>query len=224
VRPRVKICCIQDPEEAALAVDAGADAIGIVGPGLSGPEVIEDFGRIAAIAASVPPPVGTVFLTREDDPRELAAQVVASRCSIVQLCDQVSPAAWAALRAAAPSVRILQAVHVQDDGALQLALQAASFVDAILLDSGAPAGASPVFGGTGRTHDWRISARVVQQVRKPVWLAGGLRPENVEAAWAAVQPWGLDVCSGVRSGGRLDPLKVRALCEAARGLWRPAAG
>lgn len=210
MRPRVKVCCIQDREEAWTAIRAGADAIGLVGRGLSGPEVIEDDDRIAHIAQSVPPGVDAFLLTKEAEPDALAAQVRRCATAVVQICDAVSPACYDAVRATSPSVKIVQVVHVGGPEALEEARAIAPLVDAVLLDSGVPTGPNPVFGGTGKTHDWDVSAAIVDALDTPVWLAGGLRVSNVADAFAKVQPYGLDLCSGVRTDGRLDPEKVRA--------------
>jgi phosphoribosylanthranilate isomerase len=217
MRARVKICCIQSVEEAALAVRAGADAIGLVGRGLSGPEVIDSDDTIRAIAQSVPAGVASFLLTREADPDRLVAQVLRCATTVVQLCDEVEPDAWRAVRSAAPWVRVLQVVHVSDERALDQARAAAPHVHGLLLDSGTPTGPHAVFGGTGKTHDWTISARIVAQSPVPVWLAGGLNPGNVEAAWRAVRPFGLDLCSGLRTAGALDADKAtRFLAAVAR--------
>jgi phosphoribosylanthranilate isomerase len=218
MRPRVKMCCIQSAEEVDIAVRAGADAIGLVGRGLSGPEVIEDDEVIRAIAATVPAGVASFLLTREQDPDRLAAQVVRCSTSVVQLCDAVDPAAWRAVRRQAPWVRILQVVHVSGEEAVEQALAAAPHVDGLLLDSGAPSGPSPVYGGTGQTHDWSVSARIVAQSSVPVWLAGGLRADNVAEAWRIVRPFGLDLCSGLRTAGALDPLKAERFMAAVARL------
>ena len=89
-------------------------------------------------------------------------------------------------------------------------------VDALLLDSGNPSLAVKELGGTGRTHDWKLSRRIRDSVSIPVFLAGGLTPSNVADAVAAVEPFGLDVCSGVRSDGNLDPVKLRAFVDAVK--------
>jgi phosphoribosylanthranilate isomerase len=217
MRPRVKICCVLDEAEGRLAVDAGADMVGLVGPGLSGPEV-RDEAAIQRIAATIPPPVGSVLLTRVSDPDALAAQVVRCGTSIVQLCDAMPAAAWAAVRRAAPGVRILQVVHVSGPSAIAEALHVAPHVDALVLDSGTPSGPAPVFGGTGRTHDWAISAEIVRRVAKPVFLAGGIRPDNVAAAWQAVRPFGFDLCSGARIDGAMNAARLAAFFRAIRDL------
>jgi phosphoribosylanthranilate isomerase len=87
-------------------------------------------------------------------------------------------------------------------------------VDALLLDSGNPMLAVKEFGGTGRTHDWDISRRIVEAVGCPVFLAGGLTATNVAEAYATVRPYGLDACSGLRTDGRLDEEKLTAYCQA----------
>jgi len=209
LRPRVKICCILDEAEAALAVEAGADCVGLVGPGLSGPEV-RDEATIARIALQLPPPVGGVLLTRVTDPTRLVDQIRRCATPWVQICDAATEATWLAVRTALPNVRILQVVHVHDEAAIAEASRVAPFVDAVLLDSGTPSGPNPVYGGTGRTHDWQISRTIVQTCGRPVFLAGGLRPENVVEAWETVRPFGLDLCSGVRTHGKLDPERLRA--------------
>jgi phosphoribosylanthranilate isomerase len=217
MRPRVKICCVLDEAEGRLAVDAGADMVGLVGPGLSGPEV-RDEATIRRIAATIPPPVGSVLLTRVSDPDALAAQVARCGTSIVQLCDAMPPAAWAAVRRAAPGVRILQVVHVRGRDAIDEALAVAPHVDALVLDSGTPDGPAPVFGGTGRTHDWALSAEIVARAPRPVFLAGGIRPDNVAAAWRAVRPFGFDLCSGAREDGSMSAARLTAFFQVIRDL------
>ncbi len=212
-RTRVKICCIQSADEARRAVAAGADLLGLVAAMPSGPGPIPD-ARIAEIAAGVPPGVTSVLLTAETDPAAISALVAACRPGAVQLVDHAAIAAHPLLRADHPSLQILQVVHVEDEGAVGIALAAAATADAILLDSGRPSARE--LGGTGRVHDWAISREVVRRAPKPVFLAGGLRPGNVADAIRAVRPFGVDLCSGVRTGGALDPEKLAAFMEAVR--------
>ena len=209
-RVRIKICCIQSTDEARLAVAAGADALGLVGTMPSGPGPIDD-SLIAAIAAAVPPPVATFLLTSETDPSAIIEHARRCRTNTLQLVDRIEPGGHAALRAALPAVRLVQVIHVGGPEALEEARALAPLVDALLLDSGRPHEAVKVLGGTGRTHDWSVSRRIVAAVSCPVFLAGGLRPGNVAAAIAAVHPFGVDVCTGVRrpdyalDPGRLEP-------------------
>jgi phosphoribosylanthranilate isomerase len=212
-RPRVKVCCIACPVEAALAVRHGAAAVGLVSAMPSGPGVIDE-ALIAAVAATVPPGVATFLLTCQTSAAGIVAQQRRTGCDTLQLCDAVPPVALRAVRAELPGVRLVQVVHVLDESAVDEARAVEPLVDAILLDSGDPRLAVKQLGGTGRRHDWRISRRVVEAVRIPVWLAGGLTPANVAEAVAVVGPHGLDVCSGARTDGRLDEAKLAALFAA----------
>jgi phosphoribosylanthranilate isomerase len=107
-------------------------------------------------------------------------------------------------------------IHVEDESALDEANAAAPHVDALLLDSGRPKAAVRELGGTGRAHDWSVSARIVAQCGRPVFLAGGLNAGNVREAVARVRPFGVDLCSGVRRDGRLDAEKLGAFVAALR--------
>lgn len=212
---RIKICCISSLAEARLAVEAGAAALGLVGAMPSGPGVIED-SLIAEIAASVPPPVATFLLTSETDPEAIIDHVRRCRTNTVQLVDAAAPSAYARIRRALPALRIVQVIHVDGTETVEAARAVAPQVDAILLDSGRPKAALRELGGTGRVHDWRVSRAVVEQVERPVFLAGGLTPDNVAEAWRRVRPFGLDLCSGVRTDGRLDPARLAAFFAATR--------
>jgi phosphoribosylanthranilate isomerase len=213
-RPRIKVCCIQDEAEAWMAIQEGAAALGLVSTMPSGPGVIEET-RIAAIAAAVPPPVATFLLTCARDVESVVAQQRRVRTTTVQLCDRLERGTLRDLRAALPGVRIVQAVHVTGPEAIDEAVAAAHDADAVLLDSGDRSGAVPVLGGTGRRHDWRLSRRIREAVEVPVFLAGGLTADNVSEAVDEVGPFALDVCTGVRSAGRLDREKLRAFAYAA---------
>ncbi|MDB5297944.1 MAG: n-(5-phosphoribosyl)anthranilate isomerase [Phycisphaerales bacterium] len=208
--PRVKICCIATAAEAAAAVRGGAAAVGLVSAMPSGPGPIDE-ALIAAIVPAVPPGVATFLLTSQTAADAIVAQQRRTGCDTLQLCDAVPADALRAVRAELPGVRLVQVVHVLDDAAVDEARAAEPLVDAILLDSGNPRLAVKQLGGTGRRHDWAVSRRVVEAVEVPVWLAGGLTPANVAEAVATVRPHGLDVCSGVRTDGRLDEAKLAAL-------------
>ena len=208
MRPRVKVCCIASVEEARAAVACGASAVGLVSEMPSGPGVIDE-GLIAEIAARVPPAVATFLLTCRQDAASIIAQQRRCRVNTLQLCDRVPAGAYAELRAALPGVSLVQVVHVRGEESFEEATAAARHVDALLLDSGNQSLAVKELGGTGRTHDWRVSRRVVEASPVPVFLAGGLKPENVAEAVETVRPFGLDVCSGVRTGGRLDVEKLK---------------
>lgn len=195
-----------------MAISHGADAVGLVASMPSGPGPIPD-GVIADIAAAVPPPVATFLLTSETATQDVVDHVVRTRVNTVQLVDDtVGPAVYAALRDQRPTVRIVQVVHVRSDASIDAAVEAGSRCDAILLDSGDPEARE--LGGTGRVHDWTISRQIVDLSPVPVFLAGGLTPENVAEAVRAVHPFGVDVCTGVRTDGRLDTGKLEAFAKA----------
>ena len=210
---RVKICCIASVGEAALAVRHGAAALGLVGPMPSGPGVIDD-PLIAEIAASVPPAVATFLLTSETEPEAVVDHVRRCGTDTVQIVDAVEPAVYRALRRAAPAVKIVQVIHVTGPEALTEAQARAPLVDALLLDSGRPRAPIKELGGTGRVHDWSLSQRIVAEVSRPVFLAGGIRPENAREATRQVRPFGIDLCSGVRRDGHLDGERLRGLFAA----------
>jgi phosphoribosylanthranilate isomerase len=206
--PRVKVCCISSVEEARLAVAAGASALGLVSAMPSGPGVIAE-DLIAEIAATVPPGVATFLLTCLQEVEGIVAQQQRCRTNTLQLVDELSSGAHRALREALPGIGIVQVIHVVGDESVDEALRVAPHVDALLLDSGNPKRAVKELGGTGRRHDWAISRRLVEAVAPvPVYLAGGLRPENAAEAVRQVGSFGLDLCSGVRTDGRLDPEKL----------------
>ncbi len=212
-RIRVKICCIASVEEARLAIQYGADALGLVSDMPSGPGVIPE-ERIAEIAAWVPPPVATFLLTCAGDSERVIAQVKRCGTNTVQLCDRFPPEECAVLREALPGIRLVQVIHVTGRGSIEEAREAATHVDAVLLDSGNPALAVKELGGTGRVHDWSISREIREAIGVPMFLAGGLNPDNVEEAIRQVGPFGVDVCSGVRRDGRLDENRLKGFLEA----------
>ena len=203
------MCCISSAEEARTAIEAGADAIGLVSSMPSGPGVISE-DLIRAIARTVPPPIATFLLTCHQRVEDIVAQQKRCGTSTVQLCDRLVEGDHADLRAAMPGVSIVQVIHVNGRESVEEAINIAPHVDALLLDSGNQRLATKELGGTGRTHDWRLSAEIRRNVRAPIFLAGGLRAENIRDAIGEVEPWGVDVCSGVRSDGRLDQSKLEA--------------
>lgn len=214
--PRIKVCCISSVEEAHAAIRAGASALGLVSSMPSGPGVIPE-ALITEIAATVPPPIATFLLTCGQDAGDIIAQQRRCRTNTVQLCDRLTAGSYADLRGAMPGVSLVQVIHVSGEESLEEALSVAPHVDALLLDSGNQSLAVKELGGTGRVHDWSISRRIREQVRVPIFLAGGLRPENVGEAIQQVGPFGLDLCSGVRTAGRLDEEKLARFFARLRG-------
>lgn len=217
MRTRIKICCITNPEDLRLAVRAGADAVGIVGPMPSGTGIV-DLATAARLARLTPPPVASFLLTSATDPGRLVEEAREVAPSVLQIVDRVGPEAYRRLRAAAPGLRIVQVVHVAAGAeTLAEAREAAALADAVLLDSGSREGPVARLGGTGKVHDWAVSRRIVEEVGAPVFLAGGLTPENVGRAIRAVRPYGVDLCTGLRTDERLDPAKLDAFVAAVTG-------
>lgn len=213
--PRIKVCCIASVQEAWAAIDAGVSALGLVSAMPSGPGVIEE-ELIARIARSVPPGVASFLLTCAQDAGTIVAQQRRTAVNTLQLVDEVAPEELRRVREALPGIALVQVIHVRGEASLAEAAAVAPLVDAVLLDSGNPGLAVKELGGTGRVHDWEISRRIREALDVPVYLAGGLRPENVAEAVRRVGPFGLDVCSGVRSDGALDADRLRRLVEASR--------
>lgn len=217
---RVKVCCIASVEEAWTAIRAGAAALGLVSRMPSGPGVLPE-ERIAEIAARVPPPVATFLLTCAQDVEEIAAQQRRCGTTTVQLCDRLERGTHADLRRALPGISLVQVIHVTGPESIAEAEAAARSVDALLLDSGNPSLAVKELGGTGRAHDWSLSRQIRERISIPLFLAGGLRAHNLREAIAAVGPFGVDVCSGVRTSDRLDPARLEDFIRVTR---TPAAG
>ncbi len=216
MKPRIKICCISSIDEAVLAVRAGASALGLVSAMPSGPGIIDE-ELIAAIVARVPPAIGTFLLTCRQDADAIIDQQHRCRTNTLQLVDHVSVTELIKLRKALPGISLVQVIHVSGRESVDEARAIAPYVDAILLDSGNQQLPVKELGGTGRTHDWRISREIRDAIPLPLFLAGGLKPDNVQDALTAVEPFGLDICSGVHTGGRLDADKLRAFILAAQG-------
>jgi phosphoribosylanthranilate isomerase len=212
---RVKICCIASDAEANLAIEAGADALGLVSAMPSGPGPIPE-DAIESIVRGVGSRAASVLLTSRQDATSIGVQLDRIRPAVVQLVDELAEREYVALRASHPSMVLMQVIHVRGDDSVREAAAVAPFVDLLLLDSGNPAAAVKELGGTGRVHDWSVSRAICDEVRLPVFLAGGLHASNVAEAIERVRPFGVDVCSGVRTGGRLDRDKVHAFMSAAR--------
>lgn len=211
----IKICCIQTEGEALLAARAGADMIGLVGAMPSGPGPIPD-SEIASISDRMRERISTVLLTSETTPEGIVAHIARCNPDAVQLVDRVPAQVFAAIRAAFPALRIFQVIHMQTTADIETALDAARRADALLLDSGQPDAALRQLGGTGRVHDWALSAKVAARACCPVWLAGGLTPDNVAEAVRTVRPHGVDVCSRVRVDGQLQPALLDGFIRNAR--------
>jgi phosphoribosylanthranilate isomerase len=211
--PKVKICCISSEEEAGMAIDAGASALGLVARMPSGPGPIPD-ERILQIARAIPPPIASFMLTCETSSEAVIAHHLRTLTNTIQMVDVLEDDGYETIRKALPTVKLVQVVHVIGPESVEEALRLAGRVDALLLDSGNPKAALKELGGTGRTHNWRLSREIVEKSGVPVFLAGGLHAGNVRQALDEVGPFGVDLCSGVRTDGRLDPYRLEAFFKA----------
>ncbi len=200
-------------EELDLAVGQGAAAVGFVSHMPSGPGVIPS-EKIAELVKATPFPVWSELLTSLTELPELLAQYKRLKPAALQLCQPLKLEVLADLREALPGVTLVHVVHVKDSSSIEEAQTYAPAVDGLLLDTGVTEGPTRELGGTGRTHDWSLDAKIVQKVQVPVFLAGGLTAANVGEAIATVQPFGVDVCSGVRTDDKLDPEKLHSFMAA----------
>lgn len=212
-RPRVKICCISSINEALTAIKYGASALGLVGKMPSGPGIIDD-KLINEIARIVPPPISTFLLTSERTADAIIAHYKRVNTSAIQIVDELIDKQYLRLREELPHVKLVQVIHVIDHNSVKEAIEVSAYVDAILLDSGNPNLAVKELGGTGRTHNWDLSKQIKENIKIPVFLAGGINKDNVKQAIEYVQPFGLDLCSSVRTNGHLDEKKLEEFFRA----------
>lgn len=204
---KVKVCCISSLEEANLAISSGASAIGLVSEMPSGPGVISE-DLIAKIAKAVPNNIETFLLTSKQRVKEIIEQLKKYKTTTVQIVDNLIEGSYEEIRSAIPYIKIVQVIHVEDEKSIEKGVLISKYVDALLLDSGNQKLQVKELGGTGRIHDWSLSKKIVENVNVPVYLAGGLNSQNVGEAIKTVKPFGIDLCSGVRSNSRLNKLKL----------------
>lgn len=206
-KPRVKVCCISSVEEAKLAINYGASALGLVSEMPSGPGIVSE-GLIAQIASMMPPAVSSFLLTSKPDTLGIIAQQRRLGVNTIQLCDRLISGSHEDLRQALPGIAIIQVIHITGSESIDEAVAVAPHVHGLLLDSGNPSLMVKELGGTGRIHDWSISRRIRELVDVPIFLAGGLTPDNIADAIKQVEPFGVDICGGVRTDGKLDEVKL----------------
>jgi len=206
---RAKVCGLTNEADLRAAVDAGADAAGFIAdvPVDTAREV--SVARAAELAAAAPPFVTTVLVTMPETPERAVELAERVQPDAVQLHDDLPVSAVEHVAANVPA-SVLKTVDAADpDGA-----RYDGAADALLVDSVDSEGA----GGTGRTHDWDATRAFADGVDSPVVLAGGLTPENVAEAVATVDPFAVDVASGVeRAGGAKDHDAVRRFVANATG-------
>jgi phosphoribosylanthranilate isomerase len=213
MQPKVKICCISSIAEAQLAIKYGATAIGLVGNMPSGPGIISNH-LIKEIRETTPESIESFLLTSETNAENVVRHYNQVHTTTIQMTDALEGKEYHIIKAALPNVKLVQVIHVVNEMALEEAIEIAPLVDAILLDSGNPNAAIRTLGGTGNTHNWAISTQIRNAIKKPLYIAGGLNANNVQEAIERIQPFGVDVCSGVRTNEKLDERKLEAFFKA----------
>ncbi|MFL5772678.1 MAG: phosphoribosylanthranilate isomerase [Flavisolibacter sp.] len=211
----IKICCIASDDEARLAISYGASAIGLVARMPSGPGPIAD-ELIFSIAKKIPPPIATFLLTCETSVAAIADHHHRTCTNTIQIVDELTEGKYDELKSLLPAIKIVQVIHVTGEESIEEAVRISAHVDALLLDSGNPKLSVKELGGTGRVHNWQFSRKIVEQSKVPVFLAGGLNETNVRRAIDEVQPYGIDLCSGVRTNGKLDKEKLGRFFDVVR--------
>ena len=207
MKTKVKICCISSELEAKMAIEHGANALGLVAKMPSGPGPIPD-ELILSIAKTIPEHIASFMLTSETSAEDIIQHHYRTQTNTIQIVDALAFGTYDQIKKTLPSIKIVQVIHVIDESSIEEALSIAEHVDYLLLDSGNPKAAIKELGGTGRTHNWSLSRSIVEQSKVPVFLAGGINAENVQRAIDTVRPYGIDLCSSVRTNGHLDPQKL----------------
>jgi phosphoribosylanthranilate isomerase len=183
----------------------------------SGPGVISN-PKILEITKSVPPMVSTFLLTSETKAAAVIDHYKKVNTSTIQIVDALENRDYEQIKNELPHVKIVQVIHVLDDKSVAEAIGVSAYVDAILLDSGNPNLETKELGGTGRTHNWDLSRQIRDQIDIPVFLAGGINRNNVKQAIEHVQPFGVDLCSSVRTNGKLDENKLKLFFQTIQSI------
>lgn len=210
---KIKICCISSLAEANMAIHHGASAIGLVGHMPSGPGVISD-ELIFSIAQNVPTTIETFLLTSETSADQIITHHQKVKTNTIQIVDALQEGTYLEIKKALPEIKLVQVIHVIDEHSIDEAIGLSEQVDYLLLDSGNPNLKTKILGGTGKVHNWHLSRKIVDQSKVPVYLAGGINAENIKEAIEKVQPYGLDLCSSLRTNNQLDPRKLESFFTA----------
>ncbi len=209
---RVKICGLTREEDLAVAVAAGADAVGfIVGVPSSPRNLTLEMAEM--LLSQVPIFVDSVVVTAPKSIKQLVEVCEGLKPSAIQIHGK-EPLDSSEIREKIKDTRLIKTVYVTEDALNETAIEDSKMFDALLLDSFSKG----QYGGTGKVHDWTLSRQIKEAVAPvPVILAGGLKPENVKEAILKVQPYAVDVASGVElSPGVKDHEKVRAFVKKAK--------
>jgi len=217
---KVKICGNTSLNDASIAISSGADGLGfLIGLRYATDDEI-NIPRAAEIIAATPPLIANVLVTHRGDTEWVIETAKAIGANTIQLHGDFSVRDVPRLRKELSGIKLIKAVHVRGPESINEAAETAKSYDAILIDTETPSR----IGGTGQTHDWSISARIVESTRRPVILAGGLTPENVREAILTVKPYAVDVNSGVEyPDGKKSPERIRAFILRARHAFEELA-
>ena len=221
---KIKICGIRTSSDAKVAIQAGADALGfLIGTRYYTEDEIFPYRVkeiLRVIEGEYPQNVKKVLVTHLLDARDIVRLLKILDFTYVQLHNAISIEEIKRLRDTLPQLKIIKAVHGNGENPLDTALLYAEYADALVVDTIAKTGNGKIrIGGTGKVHDWNITARIVEMSSVPVILAGGLNPENISYAIKQVLPYGVDVNSGVEDHkGNKHPLKVKQFVTIAKGL------
>ncbi len=202
--PRVKVCSIQNPDEARMAIGAGADSIGVVSSTPLTPLVIRP-EKIREITQMIPPSIDTFVLTALDNSWELIDLIRTVKNRTIQLADRLNTGNYLEIRASIPCVKIVQTIRIDDEDAFDQAIKLDSYVDAIILE-------------IPQNQKLDLCREIVEYIQTPVFLLGDLNPENVREIIQIVKPFGVDACEGVRTEGKLDPQKIRKFLNETKGF------
>lgn len=220
---KIQIYAFTIPHEAAAAAEMGVDHIGFVAGRYNEVPGELSFSEARRLCAALPAGTTRVALTMAKDVEEILRMADAVQPDILHISSDVEDVPEAAMeqlrKRLDARIQLMKALPVGGVESLELARRFAPFSDLFLLDT--KVSGMPGVGATGRTHDWRISRRIVEQVGVPVILAGGLSAENVVESIRQVEPWGVDSNTATNIPG--DPVKkdldrIAAFVAAVRAL------
>ncbi len=211
---KVKICGIRNSTELAMSLNAGADAVGfITDVPVDSPRKIT-LPEASTLISKVPVFVTSVLVIMPENAEQAIGMIQAARPMAVQIHNTLSPRELKKIKGM--NVKLIQTIPVPQNAENETLMtqirEIEGIADAVLLDTSLGGKA----GGTGTTHNWDISSRVVLDAGMPVILAGGLNPDNVSYAVQSVHPYAVDTASGVETDGRKDEKKVMDFIKNAR--------
>lgn len=208
---KAKICGINSVEEMNTAIRAGADALGFLVGITHLAEDKTDIPTARELIRQIPPFISRVAVTHLQTADEIVPLLKELNVDTVQLHNDITLNEIEKIRNYFPWLNIIKSVSVTGEESVTSARQFVGYVNAVILDSRT----EERLGGTGLTHDWSISRRIVETLPLPVILAGGLTPDNLKSAIETVHPYAVDVNSGVETNNKKDPVKTATFIQIA---------